>query len=465
MRHLPFSSQRRSDASPTVRNPISAFCFLNSCFVFEVSAFCFLNFCFSPASLTSASAAEYLTPGDVVVPPETASQEALNQSAAKTSLRFAGLDLFPHAAATAMFDDNLLISHTNALSDVEWTLSPGLTIVAGDVSSYLPGAVTLGQIRGLLNYSPVEDSSKPQRFLAVDYTPAANFFTDHSQYDNVDQTAGLSADYAFSRLALGLDQDFSRVAVKDNEVGRRIIEAIYNTKLRSRYDLTDRSSLEINGQYYRLEYPDTPFEGYQEFRNEDWFDRQVGARLNAGLGAAFGFVSPDVSPSQTYQQALVRGIYQLTGKLDLRTSIGVEWRQYGRGQAGTLDPVFSLSAVFHPRETTILTLEGHRREQPDYTGFYNYQIIGFSAGVRQQILGRFYAGLLAGYDHVDYTLLQPGTSNNRSDNYFSVRASLDYELNPRWVATLFYVRRQEDSTIQAYTYANNMVGLQVFWHL
>jgi hypothetical protein len=414
-------------------------------------------------SFTAANAQEYLTPGNVVIPPETASQEALNQSAGKAGIRFGGLDLFPHAAATAMYDDNLLISHTHVLSDVEWTFSPGFTIVAGDVSSYFPGTVTLGQIRGLLNYSPVEDSSKPQRFLALDYTPAVNIFTDHSHYDNVDQTAGLSAGYAFSRLVLGLDQDFSRLAEKDNEVGRRLTVATYNTKLRSRYDLTDRSSIEINAQYYRLEYADSSYQGYQEFRNEDWFNRQVGARLSVGLGAAFGLVYPDVSASQTYQQALLRGIYQLTGKLDLRTSIGIEWREYGGRQAGTRDPVFSLAAAYHPRDTTTLTLEGHRREQPDYTGYYNYQTIGFSAGVRQQVLGRFYAGLLASYDHCGYTRLQAGTSNNRSDSYFSMRASLDYELNPHWTASLFYVRRQDDSSIQAYTYANNMAGLQVSW--
>ena len=172
-----------------------------------------------------------------------------------------------------------------------------------------------------------------------------------------------------------------------------------------------------------------------------------------------------VSASQTYQQALVRGVYQLTGKLDLRAYVGIEWREFGGEQANTLDPVFSLAAVYRLSDTTLFTVEGHRLEQPDYTGFYNYQTLGFSVGVRQQMLGRFYAGLTAGYDHYSYTLLQSGSSNNRSDGYFSARASLDYELNPRWTASLFYIRRQDDSTVQTYSYADNMVGLQVSWHL
>jgi hypothetical protein len=414
-------------------------------------------------SFNAANAQEYLTPNDVVLPPEAASQEALNLSAGKTSIRFGGLDFFPHAAATSMYDDNVLISHTGGISDVEWTLSPGATIVAGDVSSYFPGDVTLGQIRGLLNYSPVEDSSKPQRFLAIDYTPAANFFTDHSQYDNVDQTEGLIAGYAFARLVLGLDQNFSRLTEKDNDVGGRIVLATLTTRLWSRYDLTDRSSFEIIGQHYWFEYPGTTFQGFQEFRNEDWFNRQVGARLNVGLGAAFGLVCPDVSANQHYQQALVRGNYQLTGKLDLRTYAGIEYREFGPGQADTLYPVFNFIAAYHPEDVITLTLEGHRQEYPNFTGYYNYQAIGFSAGVRQQVLGRFYADLLVGYDNVKYTLLQAGLSNNRSDGYFSVRASLDYEPNPHLMASLFYVRRQDDSNIPVYTYANNMAGLQVTW--
>jgi len=414
-------------------------------------------------SLAMAHGAEYLTPSDVVLPPENASQETLNQAAGKATLRFAGLDFFPHAAVTAMYDDNLLISSSNALSDVEWTLSPGLTVVAGDVTACLPGPVTLGQIRGLLNYSLVEDSSKPQRFLGVDYTPGVNCFTDHSQYNNVDHIAGLSAGYAFSRLALGLDQDFSRVDVKDNEVGNRVTESIYDTRLRSRYELTDRSSMEINGRYYRLDYEDAAYQGYQEVRNEDWFNREVGAKLELGLGLALGFVYPEGAATQTYQQLLARGIYRLTGKINVTSSLGVEYREYNAAVANTADPVFSVSVIYQPRSTTTVTLEAHRRDQPSPTGYYNYQTLGLSAGVRQVVLGRWYAGLTGGYDNVGYNLLQAGTSNNRADNDFFVEASLDYELNARWMGSLFYIHREDNSNISNYTYSDNMVGARASW--
>lgn len=412
--------------------------------------------------VTFARGADTLTPKDVVLPPEEASQEALNQAVGNASLRMGGLDVFPRASATAMYDDNLLISHDKALSDLVLTLTPGLTLVAGDVSTYLPGPVTLDQVRWLLSYSPEEDSNKPQRFVGVDYTPALNYFADHDHFNNVDHTAALSMGYAFSRLSLGLDQDFTRLAEKDSDVGDRITLSTYETRLRSRYDINERTSVEVNGRYFQNGYQDSRFHPYQEVRNEDWLNRQVGTWLKLSVGAAFGFVYPEISPSQTYQQALLRGLYLVTGKLELRPSVGVEFREYGARGSDTVDPVFSLAAVYRPLETTTVTLEAHRRDQPSVDGNYNYQTLGFSTGIRQRVMERFYPGLTLGYDNADYVVLKPGV-DPRSNNFFSARVSLDYQPNPHWTAGLFYVYRRVDANISQYTYANNMVGAQISW--
>ena len=193
----------------------------------------------------------------------------------------------------------------------------------------------LDQLRRLLDYSLLDDSDLPRRFLGADYTPGFNFFTKHTEYDNVDQTAGLAAGYAFARLALGLNQDYSRLAVKSSDIGGRITRAVYDTKLRGRYALTDRSAFEVNLGYYLLDYPDQTYQGYQEVRNEDWFNHLVGARLEAGVGAAFGFVYPQASANQTYQQLLVRGNYRLSGKVNILANLGLELREYDSDQSDT----------------------------------------------------------------------------------------------------------------------------------
>jgi hypothetical protein len=418
--------------------------------------------CAAASLILTNRAADYLTPADVVLPTETASQQIVAQSATKSTLRWAGLDFFPHAGVTSMFDDNIVISHTQPMSDVEWTLSPGLTIAAGDIASYLPGPVTMDQIRGLLSSSLEDDNSHPRRYLGLDYTPGVNIFTEHSQYDNVDELARLSAGYAFGHLSLSLDQDYVHMAVKDNAVGTLLVTDTYKTDIRAHYEVNDRSSFDVDGRYLLYAYADPLYQGYQEFRNEDWYNRFVGTRLNLGFGAAFGLVYPEASANQVYEQALVRAVYHITGKLDLRPALGVEWREFSQGGGSAVYPIFSLAAIYHPREWTIITLEGHRRDQPSYSANENYSDIGFSAGLRQMVRGRLAVSLIAGYDQVNYTTVG-GSTSLRTDDNLTGRLSLDYDLNSRWTTSLFYLRRQDNSSLPNYSYKDNMVGARVAW--
>ena len=423
---------------------------------FLLSAFCFLLF-------SSAFGQDYQVPTDVFVAPEQASQQALDQSLSRTSLRFWGLDLFPYATANSFYDDNILISHTRPISDVHWIFAPGLTVTAGDIATTVPGSVTLAQVRDLTYYSLMGDSSRPQRFVGVNYTPGFNFYTENPQYNYIDQVENLSAGYNFSRLALGLDQDYAYQHVKDNGVGDLVAIAQFDTKLRGRYELSDRSSVEANLKYYWLTYPGEPYQGYQEVRNEDWFNRLLGARLEVGLGAAFGFAFPQSSPNQTYQDALLRGVYHVSGKLDLRASLGLELREYASDQANSLTPVFSISAAYQPRASTTIGLEAHRNQQPSYDSDYNYQTTGFNAGVRQQLSGALSAGLTGGYDYVQYLYTSSGPGNDRVDNLLWVKVSLNYEFSRHLTSSLYYTLQQDDSSLERYTYIDNMVGIQVDW--
>lgn len=405
----------------------------------------------------------YLTPDDVMLHTEEASAEALKQSAGKTTLRLFGLDVFPRVALRTMYDDNLVITSSNKLSDVEWTISPSITMAAGDVSLYLPGSVTLGQIRNLLNYSLLDDAAKPERYVGADYTPSVNLFADHDQFDNVDHTAGFSGGYSFARLITGMDADYSRIAVKDNSVGDRVTREMVQATWRNRYEWTDRSAVEINCHYDRLSYENLTYQGYDEFRNEDWFDRKLGARLETGVGLAFGFVYPQFSPDQTYQQAYLRAIYRLTGKLYARARAGAEWRQYGSGNGSTLDPAFEIEVIYQPRQTTTITLAGHQRSAPSFGADYNYEIYGFTAGVAQQLTGSLDAELICGYEHVDYVRFTAGPSANRIDDVFTIRANLGYEFNTHLKAVLFFTHDRDESSLSRYAYANNVAGIRISW--
>ncbi|HVV73241.1 MAG TPA: outer membrane beta-barrel protein, partial [Verrucomicrobiae bacterium] len=248
-----------------------------------------------------------------------------------------------------------------------------------------------------------------------------------------------------------------------NEVGSRITRVLFDTRLKLRYLLTDRTLFEVDGRLLRSYYGNSIYQGYYEFRNEDWADRRIGGKLDVGLGTAFGFVYPDVNSQQTYQQLLARGIYHISGKLDIRSQFGGELREYGGSTSDTADPVVSVAAIYQFRPPTTFTIELHRRDQPSPVGDYNYQTFGFSGGAREKLFDRLVATLSAGYDFVDYVRLGSGATLNRSDSYYSVNVGLAYEVDQHLTATLFYIYQADASNQAQFTYNDNMVGLRVGW--
>ena len=330
------------------------------------------------------------------VPSPAAAEAILDHTAHETTMRLGPLDLFPHAAVSVAYDDNLLITRADRLDDVEWSMAPGLMVALGDVSSSLTSPVSIDKLRGLLYYSLADNESRPRRFVGLDYTPTVNVYTDHSEFNNVDQAVRLSSGYNFSRMTVGLDFDFRYGQVKDNGVGNLVTIADYDARLRTCYDLSEITRFELNGEYLRLDYIEPDYQGYQDFRSDLWLDRQFDDKLSTAVGVALGYLQPEDDPEQTYEQVLVRGVYRLTGKSYLSASGGFEVRQFRTLADDAVRPVFSVTGVSQPWVNTTVTIEGHRREDTAPFEGQNYLQLGASANVRQRLLNRFSAGLGGG---------------------------------------------------------------------
>src|SRR5215472_6723870 len=87
------------------------------------------------------------------VPSPAAAEAILDQTAHETTLRLGPMDLFPHAALSVAYDDNVLISHVDPIQDVEWAIAPGLMFALGDIGSSLTSPVSIDKLRNLLYYS------------------------------------------------------------------------------------------------------------------------------------------------------------------------------------------------------------------------------------------------------------------------------------------------------------------------
>jgi len=409
-------------------------------------------------------AATPVAPSTEPIISEDAARESLADSQPQSGLvRWAGFEFFPRASAQMIYNDNLTIQPRNQLSDLLWSLSPGVMILGGTPGVPVPPQVTFEQLRQLPRMPYVGMDNPPAKMLMLDFAPDFRIYTEHSSFDTIDYAGFFSGIYGFSRLTVGLDQDFTRRTDTVADVRNLITAEELTTRLTLKYDLSDRTCVEVNGRFRDYSYEDPRFFGSRQWANMNWINRQLSGKLNAGLGVTIGYWDIDRSPSQTYEQVLARAIYRVGQKLDFTASAGGEWRQFGGGAADALNPVFSLSGTYAPVSTTSLTLEGHQTQQTSI-GYsdQNYTETGFSLSVRQQVLDRFAAILAASYYITDYSATDAQSTVSREDHYYTIRLTIEVPLSARWVSSVFYEHRGDD-TGDAYAWSNNRAGLKVTW--
>ncbi len=169
----------------------------------------------------------------------------------------------------------------------------------------------------------------------------------------------------------------------------------------------------------------------------------------------------DPSTDQTFEQINLRLNYEVTAKLSLYASGGVEFRQFD-GNRNTYDsPVFEVGAAYHPFSGTNISLAAGRRI---YTsGYASNQDFGttyVAARFQQRLFHRFYFGLGAGYEHSNYFATDRNVNATRNDDYWFIEPSVDV-LITRWLsAGVYYLHREDSSNEDFFSWEDNQVGVR-----
>ena len=349
-----------------------------------------------------------------------------------------------------VYDDNIFISNTNRVSDYYFAIEPMLTVGFGDIEG------------------------RNENYLRLDYMPSIILFVDHSNEDAVNHLILLEGQYRFNRLTLTLSQE---VAILDSanlnsildttglfanlDVSARTRLNLYFTRLRANYELTAKLFLtgEFDASIY--DYRDD-FINSQIISTGLYINYIVTPKLTLGVGGTFGwdFVD-DPSVDQTFEQANFRINYQVTGKLGLSASAGVEFRQFNDDRGDYVSPVFELGAIYHPFDGTTITLAAGRRILN--SGFFPDQDFATTyvvGRIQQRLLRRVYLGLGFGYENSDYFGTTSGVNATRNDDYWFVEPSVDV-LITRWLSVgAYYLHREDNSNIDFFSFDDNQVGVR-----
>ena len=348
-----------------------------------------------------------------------------------------------------VWDDNIFLNHTNKVSDYYFAIEPVITIGLGDIAG------------------------RSRSYLRLDYMPSAILFVDHSDQDAFNQYLHLEGGYSSGRLTLSLSEDIAILesanlnsfydttglwANTDASAPTRL--NVFYTRLRADYQLTGKMFLQAEFDSPTYFYPNnisnyTIAGGLYLYYN--WLPK-----LSVGIGGTFGYTWVDEpSTNQTFEQINLRLNYEVTAKLALYASAGVEFRQFD-GNRDTYDsPVFEVGAAYHPFSGTFISLAAGRIIYP--SGYVSNQDFGatyVAARFQQRLFHRLYLGLGAGYEHSNYFATDRDVNATRDDDYWFIEPSLDV-LITRWLsAGVYYLHREDSSNEDFFSWEDNQVGVR-----
>ena len=339
--------------------------------------------------------------------------------------------IFPHVGVSAIFDDNIYLDSSNKVSDVYFAISPGI------------GA----------SYGADESPLK----IRADYTASFLAFVDHSSQDTVDQDAALRVSYEMSKLTLGLTLGFQSLSGADIDVGDRVRRQIYYAGLTANYVLDEKFSVDVNADETVADYKD--LNDSNESRLQAWLNYQATGKLKLGVGLLGGYLGVQESPTQTYEQFLLRAHYDATGKLVLYASGGVEVQQ---SDTTTVSPVFSIGGAYSPFARTTITLEIHERVYGSAAlDGQDYRATGIMVGVNQELRENLSVFLNVGFENASYYAVASGVNASRVDNYTYARIGPSWQVR-QWcqVSSFYEFSNNASSGDGSRPFTRDRVGIQ-----
>jgi len=348
-----------------------------------------------------------------------------------------------------VYDDNINISNFNRRSDVYFAIEPALSLGFG--------------------------TSEGINSASLTYRPSVALFLDNSQDDNVQHIIRLQGSHSFGRLSLLLSQDLQILDGSDLstlsdqtghnaniDVGGRTRHDIFRTTLNGSYQLTGKLFLSSDANLSVDDYPG-PQIGSKSVSGDLFLNYQYREKIVFGLGGTGGYNTVDgATPDQVYEQANFRVGYNTTAKTNLAATVGLEFRQFANNSRGVyVSPVYTLSASYQPFEGTSISLVGsrHTSNSASLAG-QDYAETQVNLAVSQRFLQRSSLGIAAGYENAEYFSTISGIAATRSDNYYFIEPTFDISITRFWTAGAYYLRRQNASSLDPFSFYDNQIGFR-----
>jgi len=328
--------------------------------------------------------------------------------------------LRPYLKTGVTYDDNIFITNTNRTADIIYNVEAGF-------------AFQMGDYRNLQN-----------NYLLLEYL-ATRFFLHHR----------------INQAALQFESLFRSLDGADRQVGAFTSRMLFFNALRLVYQYSEKTDFDFEANQRTNYYPEQISSYASETRAA--FDYKILPKTKIGLQGVVGLNQVQESPDRWYQTLNARATYDLTGKLAVKSSVGIQFNQYvGGGEPMRILPVFALGAEYKLTPKTSLALTAYRNMQasPSLEG-QDYIATGGEAGIQQEFAENIAFGLAAGYENDTYVANTTAVQATRVDNFYFFRPSLSYSFLKYVNAILSYEYRANSSNIESDSWFDNRVNFEL----
>jgi hypothetical protein len=344
----------------------------------------------------------------------------------------------PMVNTGVVFDDNIFISNTDRKSDVIFSIGGGLALEFGD-------------------YRTLEEN-----YLLLEYIATGYFFSRYTAQNSFGQNASLLGQYRFNQLAVQAESIYQYINGAQRQVGGFTTRNLIYNDLRFIYDWSEKTTFDLELSQDSNIYT-APYNSSYYYYATAGMDYRILPKVRIGLEGTAGFITADNNPDQTYQIINARAKYDLTGKVALKATGGVQFTQYSTGgEPMRVSPVFSFGGEYLPFPNTAISLLGYRNLQvsPSLDN-QDYWATGVELGVTQTIMQKFQVGVSGGYENDTYVANRNNVNANRVDDFFFIQPRVSYNFLKYLTASVFYLHRFNDSTQQVDTWYDNQVGFEL----
>jgi hypothetical protein len=349
------------------------------------------------------------------------------------------------------FDDNIFIT-PHKTGDVITKIQPGIVLGWGDYRAQLP---RLGAFAH--QYELPNDELLATKYFYVDYHPTFQIFASTTKEDVVNESVLATGSYNWSKLTVSGQLQYQTLSDVNVDVGGRINWTQYSGNVTGTYIIDDKTSLEETLSSLAVDYTGN-YQNSVDSRSTSYLNYQVAPKTNVSAGIVIGYLAPQLSPDEYYQQLIGRVRWSGSDKLYLYADGGVEVRE-GTDGTDTVDGVFDFALNYAPFDGTRFLFSGTRVTTGTADNLAeDVTVTQVQLGVQQRLFGRVYANSSVGYSYNEYDY---ESRSYRTDNSVSFNLGVGMDVTSYGGIQLAYEFVNNASSYAERTFSENIVGLQV----